>query len=253
MGSTLRRSWYLNSHQVYANDGSFALPEFCVLPQLAARAHPGGSRSELRDLPDSSSESFGYAPRRDMGEQLSGTWQYDLFEVDDGYPIWCTQAMGPMYAGFTLRQLSANSSNECYAVRKGTNEVVARLNIPATDSRAPHVFQVAYDLKIADALAHELPCHGYRFGYAAGNDLSFAVLTTPIDCDAFILGCAAAIDARRGMADWLNANYPDAPIIALKSPSEPDLAAARFNLELDGDGALLPTLAQALHPGRPGE
>jgi hypothetical protein len=188
-----------------------------------------------------------------MDDRDSGAWQYDLFEIDAGQRIWCTRVIGQMYAGFTLRKMSAKTPNECVAVHQPANEVVARLNVPTADFRAPYVFLIAYDPKIADALAQELPSHGYRFGYAAGNDLAFAILTTPMECDAFIVGYAAPIDTRRGMAGWLNSTYPDVPIIALKSPSEPDLTAAHFNLELDGDRALLPTLAQALSMRRRGD
>jgi hypothetical protein len=180
-----------------------------------------------------------------MGDRESWARQYDLFEIDARQRIWCTQVIGQMHAGFTLRKLSAKTPNECVALHQPAGEVVARLNVPTADFRAPYVFQIAYDPKIADALAHELPSHGYRFGYATGNDLAFAILTTPMECDAFIVGYAASVDTRSGMAGWLNSTYPGVPIIALKSPSEPDLAAAHFNLELDGDGALLPTLAQA--------
>jgi hypothetical protein len=181
-----------------------------------------------------------------MSDRESWASRYDLFEIDNGRRIWRTQVIGLMHAGSALRKLTSKTRNQCMIVDQSTNEVIARLNIPAADFRAPQVFQVAYDLKIADVLAQELPRNEYRFGYAAGNDLALAILTTPIECDVFIVGYAPTIDVRRAMTEWLNANYPDIPIIALKSPSEPDVTAAHFNLEFDGDRALLPTIAQAL-------
>jgi hypothetical protein len=181
-----------------------------------------------------------------MSDRESWASKYDLFEINAGYPLWCTQVTGLTYAGFKLRQLSAKTPNECYAVQPSTDEVVARLNVRSANFRAPHVFQIAYDLLLADKLAQELPSHGYRCGYAAGNNLACAMLATPMDCDAFLLGYAAPLETRRDMAGWLNSCYPDVPIVALKSPSEPNLAAAHYNLELDGDEALLETLAQAL-------
>jgi hypothetical protein len=100
-----------------------------------------------------------------MGDRQSRTSQYDLFQIDGGYRMWCTQVMGLMYAGFKLRELSAKSPNECYAVHQSTNEVVARMNVPSAKFRAPLVFEIAYDLALADKLAHELPSCGYRFSY----------------------------------------------------------------------------------------
>jgi hypothetical protein len=182
-----------------------------------------------------------------MGDQQSRTSQYDLFQIDGGYRMWCTQVMGLMYAGFKLRELSVKSPNECYAVHRSTNEVVARMNVPSAKFRAPLVFKFAYDLAFADKIVHELAACGYRASYAAANDLAYAILTAPMKCDAFLLGYGAPIETRRKAAVWLRGNYPNVPIIALKSPSEPDVVAAHFNLELDGDGALLPTLAQALN------
>lgn len=189
---------------------------------------------------------FGVFSATSMSDRESRASRYDLFEIDRGSRIWCTQVMGLVHAGFKLRELSAKSPNECYAVDQSTSEVVARLNVPSAGVRAPLLFQVAYDLTLADKLAQELPSDGYRFGYAAGNDLACAILTAPMECDVFILGCAELHGVRRTMAGWLNLNYPDVPIVAIKSPFEPDIPAAHFNLELDGETALLPTLARAL-------
>ena len=174
------------------------------------------------------------------------TSRYDLYQIEAGFPMWCTQVMGLTYAGFKLREVSANNPDECYAVHQSTNEVVARLNVPGAGGRAPRVFYVAYDLTLADKLAHELPWYGYRFSYAAGNDLAFIILANPMKCDVFILGFAASIETRRDAAAWLTANYPDVPIIALKSPSEPAMSVAICNLNLDGERPLLPVIAQAL-------
>jgi len=182
-----------------------------------------------------------------MGDQKSWTSLYDLFRIDDGYPIWCTQVMGLMDAGFKLREISSKSPNECYAVHQTTNDVVARLNVPAARKRAARVFHVAYDLMLAGKLAQELPSHGLRLSYAAGDDLVYTILMTPMKCDVFLLGDAAPVETRRDAAAWLMENYPNVPIVALKLSSEPDVDHVQFNLDLDGEGALLPTLAQALN------
>jgi len=187
-----------------------------------------------------------------MGERKSWASLYDLFQIDDGYPIWCTQVMGMLEAGFKLREISSNSPNECYAVHRSTNEIVARLNVPARVG-APRVFHVAYDLTLADKLARELPWCGCRFSYAAGNDLAYTILLTPMKCEVFTVGYAAPIETRRDAAAWLVASYPHVPVIALKAPCEPDIHPARFNLELDGDGALLTTIAKALDEQRRSE
>jgi hypothetical protein len=154
--------------------------------------------------------------------------------------------MGLLYAGTKLRELSANSSNECYMVLKDTEQVVARLNVPGPYKGAPRLFEVAYDVTLADKLAAELPWCGYRFNYATGNDLTHAILTQPMACDLFILGYAAPLKTRRGMAEWLTSNYPHVPMIALKSASEPDISGAIANVELDGNGALVSEIERAL-------
>jgi hypothetical protein len=181
-----------------------------------------------------------------MGDPKSWASLYDLFQIDGGDPIWCTQVMGLMYAGSKLREISSNSPNECYAVHQSTNEVVARLNVPASSLRAPRVFEFAYDLTLADKLAQQLPWHGYRFSYAAANDLAYTILLAPMKCDLFIVGHAAPMETRYDAAAWLAENYAGVPMIALKLPSEPDLEGASFNVELDGNGALLPAIAKAL-------
>jgi hypothetical protein len=176
---------------------------------------------------------------------------YNLFEIGGRYHTWRSQVKGLMHAGLKLSELSAKSSNECYAVHQSTNDIVARLNVAGANLRAPLVFNIAYDPRIAEALTYELPPHGCRFGYAVGNDLACAILSSRMDCDVFILGDAAPHQTRRSMAGWLNSNYPDVPTIALKSPSEPDIAAAHFNLELNGYQVLLSTIMQALEPAAP--
>jgi len=184
-----------------------------------------------------------------IGDKKSWNPLYDLFQIDGGCPIWCTQVAGLIHAGFKLREISSNSPNECYAIQRSTNYVVARLNLPARVG-APRVFHIAYDLTLADKLARELPWHGLRFSYAAGNNLAYTILMTPMKCNAFMLGYAAPIETRRDAAAWLADNYPDVPVVALKSIGEPDVDPAKFNIELDGDGALLAVLAQALNPRR---
>jgi hypothetical protein len=180
-------------------------------------------------------------------------WHYDLFEVDRGRSIWHSQAIGSMQVGFKLRELSESTPNECLAVHLQTNDVVARLNVRPANSQAPLIFQLAYDPKLALALSHELTLHGYQFGFAADNDVARAMLSKPMPCDLFIVGYAASEAARRDMAAWLKARYPRVPIIALSSPAEPTLAGADYNLELDSNDALLPTIAQALGAGRNGD
>jgi hypothetical protein len=188
-------------------------------------------------------------------EDSSSESRYDIFEVELGHPVWLTQVLGILFAGLKLRELSDKICNECFARHVASKNVVARLNTgPFTNHDVPHVFHIAYDLKMADALAEELPFHGYRFGYGAGNDLASAILSASVemDCDVLILGCGAPEEVRRDMAAWLRANCPGVPIIALKSPFEQDLATADYNLELDGDRALLPTIAQAMNKRRSG-
>lgn len=177
----------------------------------------------------------------------SWEWRYDLFEIECGKNIWCTQIMGLLYAGFKLREFSERTSNECFIALHPMQEVVARLNVRRSDSRAPAVFQIAYDLTMAEKLAHELPSHGYQFGYAAGNDLAFVILNGRMEYDVFVLGFDAPHETRSRMAEWLAFEYPGVPIIALQSDSEPDIRLAHFRLELTGDRAFVPKIVKALN------
>jgi len=72
----------------------------------------------------------------------------------------------------------------------------------------------------------------------------------PMKCDVFTLGYAAPMETRHNAGQWRSGNYPDVPIVALKSPSDPDIEAAHFSVELGADEPLLATLAEALNSRR---
>jgi len=60
--------------------------------------------------------------------------------------------------------------------------------------------------------------NGYEVVSVVGNEAAKIVLSSPQDCDLFIVGHAAAEQTRREMVDWLKARYPHIKIIALSSP-----------------------------------
>ena len=59
--------------------------------------------------------------------------EYDLFErLPDGSPLWRGYASGLAELTAKLREIAANTQNECFAMHLPTMEVVGRANVAAS-------------------------------------------------------------------------------------------------------------------------
>jgi CheY-like chemotaxis protein len=179
--------------------------------------------------------------------------EYDLFEqLNDGSPMWRGHASGLHEVRRQLAELSKVTKNECFAMHLPTKEIVARANVRTTEGRKPLLFQITYHPDLAKARSEVLRLHGYEVVTVFGNEAAEVVLSMPQDYDLFVVGHAAPDETRREMVEWLKANHPDVPIIALNPPSVQQLLGADYNLKLNGPETLLPILGTALGRGQGG-
>lgn len=179
--------------------------------------------------------------------------QYDLFEqLSDGLPVWRGQAAGLVEARRQLLGLSKTTTNECFAIHLPTKEITARVNVHLAEGRKPFVFQISYDEKTSKARSEVLRRHGYEVTTVFGNEAAKLILSAPHHCNLFVIGHAAPEEFRREMVEWLKANYPGIPIIALNRHSVLKLPGADYNLKMNGPETLLPLITAALTSKRDG-
>jgi hypothetical protein len=61
--------------------------------------------------------------------------EYDIFEkLPDGSVMWCAFVRGVENAARRLTELGAASPNEHFAIHTPSREIVARVNVPASDA-----------------------------------------------------------------------------------------------------------------------
>ncbi len=174
---------------------------------------------------------------------------YDLFErSQDGSLIWRGSVHGLENARRKLQELAKRTTNECFAIHTPTRQIVALVNIAqAGQLRAKRVvFQIEYDEHRLVSRIELLKQNGYEVVSVVGNEAAKIVLSSPQDCDLFIVGHAAAEQTRREMVDWLKARYPHIKIIALSSPDHQKIDAVDYNVILNGPGEWLSIVAAAL-------
>src|SRR6266481_2210431 len=174
---------------------------------------------------------------------------YDLFErAQDGSLIWRGSVHGLENARRKLQELAKRTTNECFAIHTPTRQIVALVNIAqAGQLRAKRVvFQIEYDEHRLVSRIELLKQNGYEVVSVVGNEAAKIVLSSPQDCDLFIVGHAAAEQTRREMVDWLKARYPHIKIIALSSPDHQKIDAVDYNVILNGPDEWLSIVAAAL-------
>jgi hypothetical protein len=173
--------------------------------------------------------------------------EYDIFEVSQGGPMWRCRVSGLLEARQMLQRLSRQTAMERFAIHLPTNQVVARVNVRSGEGARPLIFQVAYDSVRAAARTQIFRRHGYEVLTVIGNESAKVILTLRQRCNLFLVGHAAPEETRVEMVNWLKANYPGVPIVALNPPSISRLIGADFNAKLNGPETLLPVFTAALN------
>lgn len=174
--------------------------------------------------------------------------EYEIFEqLPDGSPVWRGRAAGLPSVRSKLEELARKTTNECFAMYLPTKEIVARLNSKsaATAGGKKLVFQISYDNKRAAERTQILRMCGYDVLSVIGNEAAKVILSMQRACDLFIVGHNAPEENRREMTEWLKANYPGVPILALNSPGIKELAGADYNVKLNGPETWLPLVTKA--------
>jgi len=170
--------------------------------------------------------------------------EYDLFEVLDAGPMWRAHVTGLREACGKLKVLSRGTSNECFAIHVPTKRVVSRLNI--NSGHGPLLLQIAYDREQAVVRAEMLRLHQYSVVTVLDNESAKVALSVAERCDLFLLGCSAPDETRREMIEWLKANWPAVPVLALNRPGNSLLPEADYNFSLDRGASLSSVIAAAL-------
>lgn len=128
---------------------------------------------------------------------------YDLFErLQDNSLVWRGSVHGLENARRKLQELAKRTTNECFATYTPTRQIVALVNI-AQAGQLPAkrvVFQIAYDEQQLFTRTELLRQNGYEVVSVVGNEAAKIVLSSPQDCDLFIVGHAAPEQARK---EWL--------------------------------------------------
>jgi hypothetical protein len=107
------------------------------------------------------------------------------------------------------------------------------------------VFQIAYDEKLLVSRAELLKNRGYEVSSALGNDAAKGILDARERYRIFIVGHAAPNETREDMVRWLKANFPNTKILVVNPPSSAILAAADYNVVLNGPEEWLSIVAMA--------
>lgn len=175
--------------------------------------------------------------------------EYDLFEQLADGSTWRGHASGLHEARRKLQTMARTTSNLCYVFHTPTQQIVARLNVRTGSGKKPVVFQITYDPNRAPGRAEVLKLHGYEVITVIGNEAAKVILSMRQDCDLFIVGHAAPEETRRDMVEWLKANYPDVPILAVNPPPIRELVGADYNIKINGPETLLPVIATAVGDG----
>lgn len=160
---------------------------------------------------------------------------FDIFRVEpNGDVLWIKSAEDLKSARLAVKDLMAASPHDYVIHSHSTNnDLIIR---PPTDKKKtkPVIFQVAYDEQLMVTRAAVLKAHGFTVISVVGNEAAKAALSTPQHYSLFILGTSAPTKVRGEMADWLKANYPKVPILALNPPYQKELEPADYNVVLNG-------------------
>ena len=176
--------------------------------------------------------------------------EYNIFEcLPDGAVSWCDTAYGLVNARLKLQEIAKTATNDHFAIRLPTHEVVFRISgSPKALLPIKRVFQIAYTEELRKKRADVLRSRGYGVLSVIGNEPAKTLLSTSgMPCDEiafFLIGHAAPDPARKEMVDWLKALCPHVKIIALNPPGHA-IPTADYNVLQNGPEAWLPILASA--------
>jgi hypothetical protein len=143
---------------------------------------------------------------------------YDLFEHSQDNSLARRGSVHDLEnARRKLQELAKTTTNECFATRTPTRQIVALVNIAqAGQAPAKRVgFQIAYDEHRLVTRTELLRHSGYEVISVVGNEAAKIVLNSPQHCDLFVVGHAAPEQTRKEMVDWLKIRYPHVKILAL--------------------------------------
>jgi len=160
---------------------------------------------------------------------------FDIFRIEaNGEVLWIKSVEDLKSARIALKELMAASPHEYLIHSDNTNNDLV-IKPPTAKRRAkPLIFQIAYDEQLMATRAGLLKSHGFTVISVVGNEAAKAALSTPRHYSLFILGTSAPTKVRREMANWLKANYPKVPLLALNPPFQQQLEPADYNVILNG-------------------
>jgi hypothetical protein len=160
---------------------------------------------------------------------------FDIFKIEEnGDVLWIRSADDLKAARLAIVDLMAASPHEYIIHSHNTNnDLIIK---PSTKRRTekPVIFQIAYDEQLMKTRAELLKSHGFTVISVIGNEAAKAALAAPRHYSLFIIGTSAPNKVRREMADWLKANYPKVPLLALNPPYQQELEPADYNVILNG-------------------
>jgi len=161
---------------------------------------------------------------------------FDIFRIEANEEVlWVTCAEDWKSARSAVQQLMASSPNEYLIFSHRTNNRLRVKPRPAAQrTTKAAIFQIAYDQVLMASRAELLKAYGFNVFSVLGNAGAKEALTGGLQYSLFIIGHGAPPDARKEMAQWLKAKYPQVPILALNPPYQQELAPADYNLVLNG-------------------
>ena len=95
------------------------------------------------------------------------------------------------------------------------------------------IFQIGYSEKELHARAELFRCCGHEVISVADNEAAKRVLVSIQNVDVFVVGHTATEQERRGMVDWLKANFPKVKIVALIPSANSQVPRADCNVVLN--------------------
>lgn len=175
--------------------------------------------------------------------------EYELFErFPDESLMWRGHIAGLQEARGLLDEIARQTSNECFVMHLGTQEVLFRANVAgAAQSLAKQaVFQIAYDEHLGMVRAALLRTKGYHVAWVVGNDAAMVMLCDrKKHFDLFIVGHNARDEQRRKMVAWLKENYPGVKILAINPTQLRELPGADYNAVINGPENWMPFVSSA--------
>jgi hypothetical protein len=153
---------------------------------------------------------------------------FHLLKVqNDGTLHWMEGAVSVERARARMKILAASSRCE-YVI---TNLTGKKIWIESQGKRI--IFQIGYSEKELHARAELFRCCGHEVISVADNEAAKRVLVSIQNVDVFVVGHTATEQERRGMVDWLKANFPKVKIVALIPSANSQLPRADCNVVLN--------------------